>query len=121
MHKDNPEYEGENDSEVEQPLVDFLHYVENSSPKNVPEDCDERLLHLHRIVEQIKANEQMGVTYMKMEERDRQIKEEGREEGERSKLLSQIQKKLGKGMTIEEIAEALEEEPAVIKELMGSL
>ncbi|UWO26741.1 hypothetical protein NQ534_09970 [Marvinbryantia formatexigens DSM 14469] len=58
---------------------------------------------------------------MKMEERDRQIKEEGREEGERSKLLSQIQKKLGKGMTIEEIAEALEEEPAVIKELMGSL
>lgn len=74
---------------------------------------------------------------MKMEERDRQIREdgkkegikegieagreEGREEGEKHKVLSLIQKKLDKGQTIEEIADALEEDPAVIKELMKEL
>ncbi|MDO4323139.1 MAG: hypothetical protein Q4C61_11475 [Lachnospiraceae bacterium] len=84
---------------------------------NIPEDCDERLKHLHSIVEKIKAGGQMGVNYMKMEERDRQLREDGAKE----KLLSQIGKKLEKGKTIEEIADALEEEPAAIKELVQEL
>ena len=79
------EYERYDDEDVEKPLVDFLHYIEKSSEDNIPEDCDERLKHLHRKLEEIKANEQMGVTYMKMEERDRLIREEGRKEGERRK------------------------------------
>ena len=74
---------GKNDHEVEKALVDFLHYVEKSSEENVPEDCDERLKHLHKKISEIKSNEQMGVSYMKMEERDRLIREEGEKKGEK--------------------------------------
>jgi hypothetical protein len=62
---------------VERSLVDFLHYIEHSTDANIPEDCDERLKHLHQITKQIKASEQIGVSYMTMEERDRQIREDG--------------------------------------------
>lgn len=73
---------GTNDDEVEKSLVDFLHYVDHSSEENVPDDCDERLKHLHKKIYEIKSNEQMGVSYMKMEERDRLIREEGEMKGE---------------------------------------
>ena len=72
---------GTNDDEVERSLVDFLHYVDHSSEENVPEDCDERLKHPHKKIYEIKSNEQMGVSYMKMEERDRLIQEEGERKG----------------------------------------
>jgi hypothetical protein len=62
---------------VEKPLVDFLHYVEKSTDEAVPADCDERLKDLHKKISEIKASRQMGVSYMKMEERDRLIREEG--------------------------------------------
>lgn len=49
----------------------------------------------------------MGVTYMKMEERDRLIRKEGELKGE-SKIISMIRKKLAKNKNIIEIAEELE-------------
>lgn len=110
---------GSNDSEVEQSLVDFLHYVEKSS--SVPEECDERLRCLHRKVREIKASEQVGVTYMKMEERDRLIREAGYVEGERHKLISLIEKKLAKGKSAEEIAGELEEEIPVIEKFIQEI
>ena len=73
---------GKNDDEAEQTLIDFLHYVEHSTDENVPDGCDERLLNLHKKINNIKSNEQMEVTYMKMEERDRLIREEGHSQGE---------------------------------------
>ena len=42
----------------------------------------------------------------------------GREAGQMDKLQEQIQKKLAKGKTIPEIAEALEEEEDTIRQLM---
>lgn len=68
---------GTNSDEVDQSLVDFLHYVKNSNAATLPSECDERLLHLHNKIEQIKSSEQMEVTYMKMEERDRLIHDDG--------------------------------------------
>lgn len=63
------------------------------------------------MVEEIKASEQMGVTYMKMEERDRLLREEGREagreEGEMRVLTTQVCKKLGKGLEVQAIARCL--------------
>ena len=44
-------------------------------------------------------------------------REEGRTEGERLKLISLIQKKILKGKSLEETADALEEEPGSISEL----
>lgn len=34
-------------------LIDFLHYVDNSSEESIPSDCDERLKHLHQKVSEI--------------------------------------------------------------------
>lgn len=65
------------------------------------------------MVEEIKASEQMGVTYMKMEERDRLL----REEGEMRILTTQVCKKLGKGLEVQAIAEMLEEEEPVIRRI----
>lgn len=72
---------GRNDKEVEPALIEFLHYVEESTDERARLGCDERLGHLHEIIKSIKASEQMGVTYMKMEERDRQIRESGEKAG----------------------------------------
>ncbi len=74
---------GTNDAEVDKSLIDFLHYVDHSTADSVPMDCDERLKHLHKKISEIKSNEQMGVSYMKMEERDRLIREEGEKKGEK--------------------------------------
>lgn len=101
---------GKNDSEVPQSLIDFLHYVEKSNDDGIPEDCDKRLKYLHEVVKKIKSNEQMEVTYMKMEERDRIIRESGEIKGREMKLIEQVCKKLKKGKSPEVIAEELEEE-----------
>ena len=52
--------------------------------------------------------EQMGVSYMKMEERDRLIREEGERKGETKSLISIIRKKTEKGYGAEKIAADLE-------------
>ena len=95
---------GSNDSEVERSLVDFLHYIDNSSEESIYSECDERLKHLHRKIHEIKSNEQMGVSYMKMEERDRILIEKGKIEG----TVSIVRKKLQKGDSISKIENALE-------------
>ena len=86
----------------------------------MPEDCDERLKHLHKKIHQIKMSEEIGVSYMKMEERDRLIRDEGlrrgraegkaegraegRAEGE-ARLVGVIRKKVSKSMSATDIAD----------------
>ena len=94
---------GKNDDEVERSLVDFLHYIDHSSEENVPEDCDERLKHLHKKIYEIKSNEQMGVSYMKMEERDRLLVEKGEIMG----IVSIVRKVMEKGNSNDKIADIL--------------
>ena len=113
---------GESEAGVDRALIDFLHYVEKSSEENVPEDCDERLKHLHKKIHQIKMSEEIGVSYMKMEERDRLIRAEGRAEGE-ARLVSIIRKKVSKSMSAADIADLLEtgcEEVERTIELLGA-
>ena len=113
---------GESEAGVDRALIDFLHYVEKSSEENVPEDCDERLKHLHKKMHQIKMSEEMGVSYMKMEERDRLIRAEGRAEGE-ARLVGVIRKKVSKSVSAADIADWLEtgrEEVERTIELLGA-
>ena len=113
---------GESEAGVDRALIDFLHYVEKSSEENVPEDCDERLKHLHKKIHQIKMSEEIGVSYMKMEERDRLIRAEGRAEGE-ARLVGVIRKKVSKSMSAADIADWLEtgrEEVERTIELLGA-
>lgn len=112
---------GKNDHEVEKALVDFLHYVEKSSDENVPEDCDERLKHLHKKIHKIKMSEEMGVSYMKMEERDRLIRDEGLRRGRaegKAELISIIRKKASRGMAAADIADWLETECGEVKRIL---
>lgn len=112
---------GKNDHEVEKALVDFLHYVEKSSDENVPEDCGERLKHLHKKIHQIKMSEEIGVSYMKMEERDRLIRDEGlrrgRAEGD-ARLVNIIRRKASRGMEVSEIADLLEMQRAEVEAIL---
>ena len=106
---------GTNDDEVERSLVDFLHYVDHSSEENVPEDCDERLKHLHKKIYEIKSNEQMGVSYMKMEERDRLIKEEGERKGKISTIVSIVRRMMEKGYDVNKAADDFELDKRYVK------
>ena len=72
---------GENEEEVSKELVDFLHYVTESNENGLPDECDERLKRLHESIREIKANADMEVEYMKMEERERIIRDEGKQIG----------------------------------------
>ena len=72
---------GENEEEVPKELVDFLHYVTESNENGLPDECDERLKRLHESIREIKASADMEVEYMKMEERERIIRDEGKQIG----------------------------------------
>lgn len=72
---------GENEEEMSKELVDFLHYVTESNENGLPDECDERLKRLHESIREIKASADMEVEYMKMEERERIIRDEGKQIG----------------------------------------
>ena len=72
---------GENEKEVPKELVDFLHYVTESNENGLPDECDERLKRLHESIREIQASADMEVEYMKMEERERIIRDEGKQIG----------------------------------------
>ena len=72
---------GETEEEVSKELVDFLHYVTESNENGLPDECDERLKRLHESIREIKASADMEVEYMKMEERERIIRDEGKQIG----------------------------------------
>ena len=112
---------GTNETEVESSLVDFLKFVENSSqkPENNPED--RRIRRIYEKVSVLKGRIELEAEYMKMEDRDRMIHRDGEEMGERNKLCSIIVKKLNKGKSIEEIADAVEEEVSVVEEIISEL
>ena len=63
---------------------------------------------MHRRVCQIKASEKTEVKYMQTWEEKILIKQEGIAEGEKRLLVSQIQKKLAKNYSAEQISEILE-------------
>lgn len=72
---------GENKEDVSKELVDFLHYVTESNENGLSDECDERLKRLHESIREIKASADMEVEYMKMEERERIIRDEGKQIG----------------------------------------
>lgn len=96
-------------------LISLLQYMKNTTMEN-PDILvkDERIIHLSEIVEEVKQSEEWEAVKMN-------ILEIGIEKGEKDKLKEQIKKKLQKGKTIEEIADALEEEKETIEELIKEI
>ena len=67
--------------DVESSLIDFLHYISDSKSVDLEKVCDKRLQKLHANVQVIKDNAEMEAEFMKAEERERQIREDGKKEG----------------------------------------
>lgn len=108
---------GKNDEEVSRELVDFLHYLENTSDEMVNQTKSRRVRRIHERVRKVKSNEEVGVKYMQAWEEKYYAKEEGREEV----LKEQIQKKLAKGKTVEQMADEMEQEKSIIEELIQQM
>ena len=121
---------GENDSEVPRELVEFLHYLENTTDEAAAGADSERIKRIHKRVCEVRHSEEVGVKYMQAWEEKYYEKEEAREEGikigieegiqtgERRKLRELAIKKQQKGKSIEEIAEILEEDEETIRQLL---
>lgn len=102
---------GENDNEVSKELIEFLHYVENSTD-DIQEIESPRVKQLAKKVDNIKSNQEVGVKYMRMWEELFDAKAEGRAEGKaEGKWLSRIEQvraNLKKGRSLDLIADFLE-------------
>ncbi len=108
---------GTNDSEVSEELVEFLHYIENTTDEVANQSESERIKRIHNRVCEVRLNEEIGVKYMQAWEEKYYEREEGKEEGEIRKLIKQVCKKIVKNCSVSEISEMLEEDVQKIQKI----
>ena len=118
---------GANAGEVSPELVRFLEFVAAPLSESGEDFKDEYVRKLQASIEEVKASREMGARYMTFEEYVKEEREdareegriagreEGRSEGELLLKIIQVRKKLQKGKSLEEMAENLEEEAAVLR------
>lgn len=109
---------GTNDDEVSKELIDFLHYIEDTTSERAAETNSPRIWRIHDRVCKVKMNEEVGVRYMQAWEEKYYAKEDGREEGAKEKMIELIQKKIQKGKSVSVIADELETTVETILELI---
>lgn len=112
---------GENKEEVPKELVDFLEFVGKPLSESEAEQDDIFIQKVQTTIREVKKSREMGARYMTFEELLKDERAEGRAEGDRNRLVSQVQKKLAKGDTVEKIADDLVEELSVIHEIVKEL
>ncbi len=99
---------GRNEDEVSKELVDFLHYLEHTTDENADGSDSERIRQIHRQVRKVKQSEEIGMRYLRELEEKMEAKQEGIEQGKFLYLISQVQKKIARGKTLETSADELE-------------
>lgn len=109
---------GENENEVPKELVEFLHYLENTSDEMAEETNSPRIKRIHDRVRMVRLSEEVGVKYMQAWEERYYEREEAKEEGRKEGLRELIIKIYEKGKTVEEIADMLDESVDEIKKLL---
>lgn len=109
--------EGKNDTEVSKELIDFLNYIKNSTDETAAASGSERIHRIHNRVCKVRTSEEVGVRYMYAWEEKYLDRQEGREDH----LREQIEKKLAKNKTPEEIADALEESVETIQKMIQEI
>ena len=62
-------------------LVDFLHYVENTTDAEAARTDSERIRRIHERVRKVRSSEEVGVKYLRALEEKNEEREEGRDEG----------------------------------------
>ncbi len=100
-------------------LVSMLQYMKETRIDN-PEIVvkDSRILELDEIVTEVKESEEWEAVQMNMYEI---LMEKGMEKGVHHKLMELVEKKLAKGLSVEEIADLLEEPMDVIQNIVEEL
>lgn len=118
---------GENQNEVSEELIEFLHYLENTTEETAIKLESERVKRIHERVCKVRTSEEVGVKYLqaweekyfaKLEAREEGL-EEGRAEGRLAAMKDLVAKKLAKGKSVEEIAEDLEETVEAVERLIN--
>ena len=102
-----------------QELISLLQYMKDTridNPNIVSKDS--RILELDEIVQEVKSSEEWEAVKMNILEIGIQS---GIEQGEKQKLMDQVNKKLNKGCTVEEIADMLEESVDTINEIVKTI
>ena len=116
---------GKNPEDVSPELVELLYYMEHSNQRTSVSYQSSRVRELQGNVNTIVENEEMGVRFMQAWEELLLERQEGREEGLQEGLQLQLQnlikKKMLKGQSVEQIAEALEETPERIRQLIDEM
>ena len=116
---------GKNPQDVSPELVQLLHFMEHTNDPPPPGGECEKVQKLRRKIENIKANEEVGIRFMHAwEERelDRiEARNAGLEAGRTELLTNLVQRKLAKGQSPEKIAEDLMEELETIQKIADSL
>lgn len=95
---------GTNDEEVSRELIDFLHYVENTTDQEAENSGSFRIQRIHKRVCKVRTSEEVGVKYMQAwEERlyDRQeAREEGLAEGRKEGIAEGIAEGIRRGIAV---------------------
>lgn len=124
---------GKNDNEISEELREFLHYTEKTTDQMAMQTKSRRIKRIHERVRKVKSSEEIGVKYMQAWEEKYYEREEGREEGlaeglvkgrtegREMHLRELIAKKLAKGRSVNEIAEALEESAETIQKMIEDM
>lgn len=95
-------------------LKAFLEYVNHKK-----ESENDFITMLDREVKKAKANLEWRREYMTLYIKFQEMMEEGREEGDMRRLISQVRKKSEKGISSEVAADMLEESPEMIERIMN--
>ena len=95
-------------------LCDMLNFIENSTIDNA---VNEDLRYIYGLMDEIKHDGKVGAWYMKWEEIKLYERNEGREEGQASMLISTVCKKIRKGNRVAEIAEMLEKDEETVQRI----
>lgn len=120
---------GKNEDEEPEELVRFLKFV-GEKPSDRDKDYNDPFIRrLQETVKEVKASREMGARYMTFQELLKDEREAGRAEGraegitlgERNTLVSLVKIKLEKNQIPEEIAEALEQDVDVIREIVAEI
>ncbi|MBP3664302.1 MAG: Rpn family recombination-promoting nuclease/putative transposase [Tyzzerella sp.] len=112
---------GKNDDEVSKELVDFLHYLEETTDEKAKQIESDRIKRIHERVCKVKINEEVGVKYMQAWEEKYYAKEEGREEGREEILKELVEKMFAKGWTKARIVDELELEEALVEAIFQKM
>lgn len=97
--------------DVDDEMLEFLRYVENSSDETAASSESELVRKIHQKVKSVKSNKAREAEFMKMQERDVR----NRKAGELLVFREVTEKKLAKNMTPAEIAEFLEQDVRLIE------